>query len=193
MIAGLGNPGPRYERTRHNIGFRVVDELARRHLAGGSFRRKHGAEVAICPLFSADALLIKPMEFMNRSGDAVQRAAAFYKVSPAQMIVVHDEIDLAPGRLRVKLAGGHGGHNGLRSIMSQLGSGDFARVRVGIGKPEKASGGAGEGAVSSYVLADFPAAERAEVDALVARAADATETIARRGIRDAMNDFNGVS
>lgn len=192
LIAGLGNPGRRYERNRHNIGFHVVDELARRHVPGG-FRSKFGGEVATGLVGREKVVLLKPMEFMNVSGNAVQRAAKFHDVPPEEILVVHDEIDLPFGKLRLKAGGGHGGHNGLRSIVAQLGSKDFLRVRVGVGKPEKATGGPGDGAVSSYVLSDFPSAQAREAEELAARAADAAEAVLAVGIRAAMNEFNGAS
>jgi PTH1 family peptidyl-tRNA hydrolase len=197
LIAGLGNPGPKYQNNRHNIGFMVVDELAKR--AGAtSFRQKFGGEVASCQLGAQSVLLLKPMEFMNLSGYAVQRASAFHKVEPKSIIVVHDEIDLDFGRLRLKSGGGHGGHNGLRSIIEQLGSKDFLRTRVGVGKPGKgvtAAGGpskaaGGDRRVAGWVLSDFPKAQDSEVEELIERSADATTAIIESGIRAAMNKFN---
>ena len=197
LIAGLGNPGPKYQNNRHNIGFMVVDELAKR--AGAtSFRQKFGGEVATCQLGGDSVLLLKPMEFMNLSGYAVQRASAFHKVDPKSIIVVHDEIDLDFGRLRLKSGGGHGGHNGLRSIIEQLGSKDFLRTRVGVGKPGKdvaAAGGpskaaGGDRRVAGWVLSDFPSAQSAEVEELIERSAEATACIVESGIRAAMNKFN---
>lgn len=192
LIAGLGNPGRRYEKNRHNIGFMVADELARRHLPGG-FRSKFGGEVTSGLIGSDKVLILKPMEFMNLSGHAVQKASKFHDVPPEKIICVHDEIDLPFGRLRLKEGGGHGGHNGLRSMVQQLGSNAFLRVRVGVGKPEKTTGGPGDGAVASYVLSDFPSAQAREVQDLVDRSADAVEAILKSGIRAAMNDFNGAS
>ncbi len=197
LVAGLGNPGPKYQRNRHNIGFMVVDELARR--AGTyQFRQKFGGEAAGCQLGRDSALLLKPMEFMNLSGYAVQRAASFHKIAPASMIVIHDEVDLEVGRLRLKTGGGHGGHNGLRSIADQLGSKEFLRVRVGVGRPgpNAASVDAptdargGDRKISGWVLSDFPNSEDEELSSLVTRAADATESIIDKGMRAAMNEFN---
>ena len=195
LIAGLGNPGRKYERNRHNIGFRVVDELCRRHDLG-PLREKFGGLAGAGSIRGVRALVLKPMEYMNLSGFAVQRAMQFHGMEPAELLVVHDEIDLPFARLRLKAGGGHGGHNGVRSIVEQLGSGDFQRVRVGVGRPERQGaepGQAGQGRVSGHVLADFPAEMDAEVGELVARASDAVEAILDRGIRAAMNDFNGVS
>ena len=197
LVAGLGNPGPKYQRNRHNIGFMVVDELARRADVY-SFRQKFGGEVASCQIGGQSVLLLKPMEFMNLSGYAVQRASAFHKVEPSEVLVLHDEIDLDFGRLRLKSGGGHGGHNGLRSIVEQLGSRDFLRTRIGVGKPGKNPGTAtgpseaagGDRRVAGWVLSDFPSAQQEEVTELVERAADATTCILERGMRAAMNQFN---
>lgn len=191
LIAGLGNPGRKYERNRHNIGFRVVDELVRRHDLG-PLREKFGGLAASGLVAGQRAVVLKPMEFMNRSGFAVQRAAQFHGVQPEELVVVHDEIDLPMARLRLKAGGGHGGHNGVRSIAEQTGQADFLRVRVGVGRPAGAAGPA-DGKVSGFVLGDFPAEAEREVAELVARAADAVEAILQRGIRAAMNDFNGAA
>jgi peptidyl-tRNA hydrolase, PTH1 family len=190
LVVGLGNPGKKYERNRHNVGFRVIDELTRRH-GLGPLREKFKAEVGGGQLAGQKVTVVKPMEFMNLSGFAVQRAVQFHHVEPARIVVVHDEIDLPFGRLRVKNGGGHGGHNGLRSIHAQLGSPDYLRIRVGVGKPERNDGTRGEGAVASHVLSDFSAVETAELDGVIGRAADAAETIVGRGIATAMNQFNG--
>lgn len=192
LIAGLGNPGPKYQRNRHNIGFRVVDELARRHRLE-PLRDKFGGLVGSGLIGRDKVVILKPMEYMNNSGFAVQRAVQFHDIASDEIIVVHDEIDLPFGRLRLKAGGGHGGHNGLRSMVAQLGNSDFLRVRVGVGKPAKDDGGAGDGRVSKHVLSDFPSAMSGEVDELVSRAADSVEAILVRGIRAAMNDFNGMS
>ncbi|HTE54869.1 MAG TPA: aminoacyl-tRNA hydrolase [Kofleriaceae bacterium] len=196
LIAGLGNPGRKYERNRHNIGFRVVDELVRRHDLG-PLREKFGGQAAMGAIARQRALVLKPMEFMNHSGFAVQRAAQFHGTEPAELVVVHDEIDLPFARLRLKAGGGHGGHNGIRSVAEQLGSNDFLRVRIGVGRPERpaAAGAASEpvqGRVSGHVLGDFPAEMDREIAELVGRASDAVEAILARGIRAAMNDFNGA-
>ncbi len=168
---GLGNPGRSYERTRHNVGFLVADELARRH--GGSWRRKKKAEAATISLDLKDVTLLKPTTFMNNSGSAL----AGYR--PEDLILVHDDLDLPPGDVRVKVGGGAGGHNGLRSVIGNLG-GDFARVRIGIGRPPTGTG------VTDYVLGRMDAAVR---DA-VPRAADAVEAVVREGPEAAMNNFN---
>lgn len=192
LIAGLGNPGRRYENTRHNVGFRVIDELQRRHMQSG-YQTKFGGETVTGLINNTRVLLIKPMEFMNKSGFAVQRAAQFHDVSPEEILVVHDELDLPPARLRLKSGGGHGGNNGLRSIVDQLGSKDFLRIRLGIGKPQKTSGEPGEGSGAGYVLSKFPADQERDIDEAISKAADAAEAILADGMVSAMNDFNGVS
>jgi peptidyl-tRNA hydrolase, PTH1 family len=190
LTVGLGNPGPRYAGNRHNAGFMVVDELARRH-GLGPFRSKMGGEWGSGLVAGEKTVLLKPMEFMNLSGYAVSRAAKFHDVEPERIVVVHDEIDLDLGRLKLKRGGGHGGHNGLRSLVEQLGSRDFLRVRVGVGKPPGVSGAdAGDRRVSGWVLSDFPSDAAREVEDLLDRAADAVEAILARGIEAAMNDFN---
>jgi PTH1 family peptidyl-tRNA hydrolase len=182
MLVGLGNPGTKYERTRHNVGFRVADELARRH--GLSWKSsKLGGELATGTVGSERVVMVKPMEFMNLSGFAVQRAAQFHEVEVDNIVVIHDEIDLDFGTLRLKAAGGHGGHNGLRSIIEQLGKPDFLRVRVGVGKPP---GATADKDVSGWVLSAFSE----DPEALITRAADATEAILASGLPAAMRTFN---
>jgi peptidyl-tRNA hydrolase, PTH1 family len=203
MLVGLGNPGRQYENNRHNIGFHVIDELVRRWNLG-AYRSRFGGEVTTGLIRRHKVLVLKPMEFMNLSGYAVQRAAGFHDVAPESIIVVHDEIDLDVGRLKLKKGGGHGGHNGLRSIIAQLGSPAFLRVRCGVGKPGPVQGAAaqpntggkaagGDRRVASYVLSDFPSAHKAVADELVGRAADAGEAIVASGIDIAMNEFNRSS
>ena len=172
VVVGLGNPGRSYERTRHNIGFLVADELARRH--GGEFRKKKKAEAAPVGLPpSGNVTLVKPQTYMNNSGVAV----GGYKAE--NLVVIHDELDLPPGTVRVKVGGGAGGHNGLRSIMSQLGA-DFIRVRVGIGRPPTGL------TVTDYVLGKMDSAVRDAVN----EAADAVEAVIESGPETAMNRFN---
>jgi PTH1 family peptidyl-tRNA hydrolase len=183
LIAGLGNPGPKYAQNRHNIGFMVVDELARRTGAEG-FRSKFGGEVATCQVAGQKAALLKPMEYMNESGRAVQRTSAFYQVEPSALVVVHDEIDLPLGRLQLKQGGGHAGHNGIRSIIQHLGVPDFVRVRCGVGRPQ------GSRAAAGHVLGDFGKSELVEAEILVKEAADAVDELIRKGPLLAMNRFN---
>ncbi|HNK33185.1 MAG TPA: aminoacyl-tRNA hydrolase, partial [Plasticicumulans sp.] len=154
LIAGLGNPGPAYERTRHNAGFWFVDELARSH--GGSFRHDPKLNADTCQItVEGRALwLMKPMGFMNRSGQPLARLANFYKIARPSILVVHDELDLPPGVARLKRGGGHGGHNGLRDIIAQCGGNDFLRLRLGIGHPGTAA------EVVDYVLRKAPSSEQ---------------------------------
>ena len=194
LVVGLGNPGSKYERNRHNIGFRVVDELARKH-GVPAWSTKLGAETAAGPITTERgrerAVLVKPMEFMNLSGFAVQRTAAFHKVDPDQILVVHDEIDLPFGIVRIKRGGGHGGHNGLRSITEQLASGEFCRVRMGVGRDPNAPPGSKDAA--GWVLSDFPAAQQAAVTAMIAAGCEDIECVLARGITAAMNQHNARS
>lgn len=186
LICGLGNPGREYERHRHNVGFRVVDVLAERARAG-SAQSKFDAEVSQGSLGGERVLLIRPQTFMNLSGRSVAAAARFYKVAPEDVLVVHDELDLPFGRLQLKAGGGHGGHNGLRSILAELGEDRFARLRVGVGKPE---GPNAKERVVGHVLSNFSTEEERQLDGLLAQCADAAATWAREGMAVAMNRFN---
>lgn len=145
-LVGLGNPGPKYEDTRHNVGFWLVDRLARRYGAVMRAENKFGGEIARIRTPVGECWLLKPMTYMNNSGRAVSALAKFYKIPLAQILVAHDELDMAPGIMRIKQGGGHGGHNGLRDIVSAMGGKDFPRVRIGIGHPGH------KDAVSDYVL-----------------------------------------
>jgi PTH1 family peptidyl-tRNA hydrolase len=187
LLVGLGNPGREYEDTRHNVGFLVLDELARRHQTDAP-KSKFGGEIQTVELARGGqrekGLLLKPMEFMNLSGRAVGRTAAFFQVPPAQWVVVHDEIDLVLGRLQVKVGGGHAGHNGVRSIMSETGSPDFLRLRIGVGRPQ------GRREAAGHVLGGFTKAESQELSIVIQEAADAVETMVLEGVPAAMNRFN---
>ncbi|MGD9387058.1 MAG: aminoacyl-tRNA hydrolase [Gammaproteobacteria bacterium] len=180
MIVGLGNPGPDYEDTRHNAGFWLVDLLAQSH--DGRFRaeRKFAAELASCRIGDADVLLLKPQTFMNRSGQAVQAAAAYLKIPPEQILVVHDDLDLPPGTARLKLGGGHGGHNGLRDLIAHLGPG-FWRLRLGIGHP----GNRAE--VIDYVLRRPARDEETLIREAVTEAAEVVPIMLGRGEQPAMH------
>jgi PTH1 family peptidyl-tRNA hydrolase len=182
LVAGLGNPGRDYANTRHNVGFMVAEELARRH--GGSWRGKFSGELAELRIGELRLAVIKPQTYMNESGRSVGAAARFFKVEPEALLVVHDEVDLDPGRLQVRLGGGLAGHNGLRSVAQHLGTGEFARLRIGVGRPERGD----PRPVADFVLSSFPA--EVDVEALVARAADAAEAVARDGLEEAQNRFN---
>jgi PTH1 family peptidyl-tRNA hydrolase len=181
LVVGLGNPGRKYERNRHNVGFMVVDRLRAAH-GLPDFREKFSG------LFTkGDALaLLEPQTFMNLSGDSVQPAAAFLKVDPGEIVVVHDELDLPWGEVRLKVGGGHAGHNGLRSLIQRLGTPEFVRVRVGIGRPPPGF----RGDVADFVLADFDAMERAELPDVVDRAASAVDRVRKDGVAAAMNALN---
>lgn len=165
IIAGLGNPGTKYEKNRHNIGFMAVDEVARRWRFGAE-RAKFQSVIAEGEVEGTKVLLMKPQTFMNNSGHAVAEAARFYKVTPDRVIVFHDEIDLAPGRFRMKAGGGAAGQNGVRSLISQLGP-DFRRARMGVGHPGRPE------LVHAHVLSDFHKAEQPWLDALLTACADA--------------------
>ena len=182
LVAGLGNPGHGYERTRHNMGWLVLDELARRH--GGSWRSKFSGSLAEVRLDDLRLGLLKPETYMNESGRSVGAAARFFKVEPEALLVVHDDVDLEPGRLQARRGGGLAGHNGLRSLAQHLGSQDFLRLRIGVGRPGRGD----RRSVSDWVLSAFEAEE--DVDALVARAADAVEAIATDGLDAAQARFN---
>ncbi|SHG56756.1 aminoacyl-tRNA hydrolase [Streptoalloteichus hindustanus] len=183
LVVGLGNPGPDYAGNRHNAGFMVLDELAAR--MGGRFKaHRSGAEVVEGRLAGRRAVLVKPRSFMNVSGGPVVGAARFYKVAPAALIVVHDELDVDFGAVRLKLGGGEGGHNGLRSISKSLGAKDYYRVRFGIGRPP------GRMDPADYVLRDFSSVERKELPFVVDRCADAVESLMTDGIEVAQNKFH---
>ena len=182
LVAGLGNPGREYERTRHNVGWMVADELARRH--GGSFRSKFSGKVAEVRAGERRLALLKPETYMNESGRSVGAAARFFKVPPEQILLVHDDVDLEEGRLQARLGGGLAGHNGLRSIAQHLGTNDFLRLRIGVGRPERGD----RRPVADYVLSPFD--PHVDVDELVARAADAVELLAAEGLPAAQQRFN---
>jgi peptidyl-tRNA hydrolase, PTH1 family len=182
LVAGLGNPGREYAHTRHNVGWLVADELARRH--GGSFRSKFSGRVADARVGEQRLALLKPETYMNESGRSVGAAARFYKVPPERTLLVHDDVDLEEGRLQARLGGGLAGHNGLRSIAQHLGTNDFLRLRIGIGRPERGD----RRPVADYVLSPFDPAF--DVDELVARAADAVEVLAAEGLPAAQTRFN---
>jgi PTH1 family peptidyl-tRNA hydrolase len=183
LVVGLGNPGPRYTATRHNAGFLVVELLAQR--AGGKFKAHKGrADVVEARLGGQPVVLAKPKSYMNESGGPVVAISRFYKVPVERIVVVHDELDLPFGALRLKRGGGDGGHNGLRSTTSALGSKEYARVRVGIGRPP------GRQDPADYVLREWSGAERKELDFVIDRAADAVEALLAHGLEAAQNTYN---
>ena len=185
LIAGLGNPGPKYAGNRHNVGFRVVDALLQRWNAP-SFRDKFKGEFTKVGLAGKDMVLLKPMTYMNLSGESVRAAMQFFKVPLDHVLTVHDELDLSFGVVRLKVGGGTAGHNGLRSMVEHCGGPDFDRCRVGIGRPER-------GRPESHVLSDFSSLERAELGDVLELAADMVETAIREGTRAAMNLHHGRS
>jgi PTH1 family peptidyl-tRNA hydrolase len=182
LVAGLGNPGGGYERTRHNMGFLVADELARRH--DGSFRSKFNGRLAEVRLDGLRVGILKPETYMNVSGKSVAAARKFFKVDPEDLLIVHDDVDLVPGRLQARLGGGLAGHNGLRSIAGALGTENFLRLRIGVGRPERGD----PRPVADHVLSEFE--PEFDVDALVMRAADAVEVIAADGLSEAQARYN---
>jgi PTH1 family peptidyl-tRNA hydrolase len=182
LVTGLGNPGREYEQTRHNAGWMVVDELARRH--EGSFRPKFDGQLSEIRLGDLRLALLKPETYMNVSGKSIAAARRFFKAEPETLLVVHDDVDLEPGRLQARSGGGLAGHNGLRSIASALGTQDFLRLRIGVGRPGRGD----RRPVADYVLSPFE--PELDVDALVERAADAVETVAVEGLEPAQQRFN---
>jgi PTH1 family peptidyl-tRNA hydrolase len=186
LVVGLGNPGREYERSRHNVGFLVADAL-RESSGWPEFKQKFSGVWTRGALpGGAPIALLKPQTYMNLSGDSVQPAAAFLKVAPADVVVVHDELDLPWSDVRLKVGGGHAGNNGVRSIIQRLGTPDFVRVRVGIGKPPAGFRGGG----ADWVLSAFDAVERAELPGVIARAIDAIRRVAEDGVAAAMNAVN---
>jgi peptidyl-tRNA hydrolase, PTH1 family len=182
LVVGLGNPGREHERDRHNVGWMVADELARR--MDGRWRAKFSGQLAEVRLDALRLALLKPETFMNDSGRSVAAATRFFKVEPESLLVVHDDVDLEPGRLQARAGGGLAGHNGLRSLAQALGTQEFLRLRIGVGRP-----GRGDSrSVADYVLSPFELEE--DVGALVSRAADAVETVAREGVEAAQQRFN---
>jgi PTH1 family peptidyl-tRNA hydrolase len=182
LVAGLGNPGREYAATRHNVGWMVLDELARRH--DGSWRSKFSGQLAQVQVNGARVALLKPQTYMNESGRSIRTAARFFKTPVAGILVVHDDVDLEEGRLQARLGGGLAGHNGLRSIAQELGSQDFPRLRIGVGRPGRGD----RRSVADFVLSPF--SPETDVDGLVARSADAVEVLLAEGLEAAQQRFN---
>lgn len=185
LIVGLGNPGPQYDKTRHNIGFMAIDRLAERHgiaLATKKFKGVLGTGV----ISDQPVVLLKPQTFMNLSGQSVQPAQAFYGVDVERIVVFHDELDLLMGVLRLKKGGGHGGHNGLKDIINRCASKEFIRFRMGIGRPE------GSQEVSAYVLSTFRKVDESLRDELIETSCDALEMFLRDGLIPTQNQFHGA-
>ena len=185
LLVCLGNPGDQYENTRHNAGFMVADELAKRHNIPVQ-RLKFRALTNTVTIGDEKVLLMKPVTYMNLSGEAVHEAAAFYKIPPEHILVVSDEVALAPGKLRVRRSGSAGGHNGLKNIIAHLGTDQFPRIRVGVGqKPHP------DYDMADWVLGKFQGEDKKAVEAAVKKAADAAECLIREGVDKAMNQYNG--
>jgi peptidyl-tRNA hydrolase, PTH1 family len=182
LIAGLGNPGREHFHDRHNVGWMVVEELARRH--DGSFRTKFNGRVAETRIADARVALLQPETYMNESGRSISSAARFFKVAPEDVLVVHDDVDLDVGRLQARAGGGLAGHNGLRSISQALGTPEFLRLRVGVGRPERGD----PRPVADYVLSPFEAEQ--DVDGVVSRSADAVESLLGEGLAVTQQRFN---
>ena len=185
VVVGLCNPGAKYERNRHNVGFMVVEKLARRFGADG-FRDKFSGRFAKARVDGHDLVLLEPLTFMNLSGESVQKALAFWKVGLPDLVVVHDELDLPFGTMKVKVGGGTAGHNGLKSIVSQCGGPDFTRIRVGIGRPRSS-------APEQHVLSDFSKDECGVLADVLDRASLAAADVVRLGVQAAMNRHNTVT
>ena len=184
LIVGLGNPGREYRETRHNVGFRVVDEIARRHDLTFAMAPSQVPDAFVVKKFGAQPLLLaKPLTFMNRSGDAVAALSRYYDVEPVDLLVVVDDIDIPFGRLRTRASGSAGTHNGLRSVVERLGT-QFPRLRVGVGR------GDARRDLADHVLAKFEPAEREQLESIITRAADAAEMFAAEGIVKVMNTYN---
>ncbi len=182
LVVGLGNPGREYANNRHNVGWMILDELARRH--GGSWKGKFSGQLAEIRVDGHKVALLKPETYMNDSGRPVSAAARFFKVDPEAVLVVHDEGDFDLGRLQARKGGGLAGHNGLRSITQHLKTQDFLRLRVGVGRPERGD----PRPLADYVLSDFEPADHAQ--SIVARAADAVETLDAAGLEQTQQQFN---
>ena len=182
MIVGLGNPGPRYENTRHNIGWLILDELADQWNAT-PYQNRFKADCASARFDGESVILLKPQTFMNLSGDSVLPASSFYKVGLDHLIVIHDDIDLDLAQLKMKVGGGHGGHNGIRHIASRLGP-NFTRVRAGVGRPS------GQQGVSNFVLGQFQDEESEQLSALLKNGSQATETLIKEGLKAAQLRFH---
>ncbi len=183
LLVGLGNPGPGYAGHRHNVGFMAVEAFCDQFVPAPVWSERHKGQVASVRFNGIRAVALKPQTFMNRSGQSVAAAARYFRIPPEQIVVVHDELDFPLARLAIKVGGGHGGHNGLRDIISQLGSRDFIRIRFGIGRPVR-------GEVTPHVLGNFATAEQLQVQDALRTTCDAMGCLLREGVKAAMNQFN---
>ncbi len=183
LVAGLGNPGRKYARSRHNVGFMVIDRLADEWRVPVN-RNKFDADFGRGKIEGVDTVLLKPLAYMNRSGRPISRMTDFFRTPLDRLLVIHDDIDLAYGQIKIKAKGGHGGHNGLRSIIDAVGCGDFPRLKIGIGRPEAPIG------ITDYVLGNFSASDRRGFAPGLGNGAEAVRTILKHGILSGMNRFN---
>ena len=183
LIAGLGNPGKSYQNTRHNAGFRVIDLISEAYSIVLN-KKKYDTVFGSGKINGADVILAKPMGYMNRSGPPIQKLVNFYKIASESLLVIHDDIDLAPGRIKIKMKGGHGGHKGIKSLVSAFGGGDFMRIRIGVGRPLPKYD------LISHVLGSFSLYETELMDKVMLTARDAAVLIVSNGINEAMNKFN---
>jgi PTH1 family peptidyl-tRNA hydrolase len=183
LVAGLGNPERRYEGTPHNVGFSVIEELARRY--SGDVKGKFSGNVSSVRIDQVRVVLLQPLTYMNESGRSVGPAMRFYKLPPECLLVVHDEVDLSPGRIQLRAGGGLAGHNGLKSVVAHIKAPEFLRLRIGVGRPGRGD----RRSVADYVLSPFAA--EIDVDGIVRRSADAVELLAKDGLEAARRDING--
>ncbi len=184
LIVGLGNPGAKYDATRHNVGFLAVDELASVYNIRLEFKNRFEAFLGRGGIEGIHTTLAKPLAYMNRSGIPTQRIAAYYRISSQEILVVHDDVDLDYGRIKIKEKGGHGGHNGLKSLIDALGNGDFTRLRIGIGRPGVRQ------EMTGHVLGKFHTDEQARLGDLIRRSREAVVSILCHGAKESMNVFN---
>ena len=184
IIAGLGNPGSRYKGTRHNVGYMVLAEWAKRHARGRASKR-FSSEVLEVSFGGKNLLLLSPLTYMNLSGDAVSSAMRFYRLEPAELLVICDDVDLPTGRIRFRAEGGSGGQKGLKDVIAKIGTERFARLRVGIGRPPESMD------TADYVLSTFSVSERGTMDEAIGRAADAVACWVENGPQETMNRYNG--
>ncbi|MGB9613174.1 MAG: aminoacyl-tRNA hydrolase [Candidatus Margulisiibacteriota bacterium] len=183
LVVGLGNPGPEYEDTRHNLGFKVVEELARR-LGIKELKEKHRSFIGEGKVGDHKVILVEPQTFMNNSGLAVRGLLQWYKLKPKNLILIYDDVDLEVGQIRIREKGGAAGHHGVESVINSIGTSEFARVRIGIGRENPSAD------VTEYVLQKIPSSQRETIDAAIISAADAVEEIISSGLASAMNKFN---
>jgi PTH1 family peptidyl-tRNA hydrolase len=184
LLVGLGNPGPKYDTTRHNVGFMVIDALAEAYDIRLESKSRFDAALGRGRIEGHPSVIAKPLSYMNRSGIPTQRIAAYYRISSKDLIVIHDDIDLAYGRIKIKEKGGHGGHNGLKSLIDAFGNGDFTRLRIGIGRPETGDG------VTGHVLGRFHPDEQTDLNRIIRRSREAAVSILCHGAKESMNVFN---